>query len=87
MEMHKSGERRDPHIFGVASNALRELMRTRKNQCILISGESGSGKTESTKYVLQVLTTSGEKASAKGTMEQQVMSTNPGSFVPTYIPP
>jgi myosin-5 len=58
METHKAGPSKDPHIFGVASKALRELMSTRKNQCILISGESGSGKTESTKYVLQVRTNS-----------------------------
>ncbi len=78
LELHKTGGTKDPHIFGVASKALRELMNSKKNQCILISGESGSGKTESTKYVLQVLTTSGEKSTSKNGVEQQVMSTNPG---------
>jgi hypothetical protein len=82
MELHKAGKTQDPHIFGVASKALRELMSTQRNQCVLISGESGSGKTESTKYVLQVLTTSGEKAASKSGVEQQVMSTNPGSPTP-----
>ena len=81
LEMHKAGECKEPHIFAVASKALRELINTRKNQCILISGESGSGKTESTKFVLQILTSSGPGEQKTGTMsiEQQVMSTNPGS--------
>ena len=87
MEMHKSGSCKDPHIFGVASKALRELMSTRKNQCILISGESGSGKTESTKHVLQVLTTSGQKQAQTGSnsIENQVMMTNPGKPPPPFI--
>ena len=87
LELHKSGGTKDPHIFGVASKALRELMNSKKNQCILISGESGSGKTESTKYVLQVLTTSGEKTASKNGVEQQVMSTNPGPLGMHPSPP
>ena len=87
LELHKSGGTKDPHIFGVASKALRELMNSKKNQCVLISGESGSGKTESTKYVLQVLTTSGEKTASKSGVEQQVMSTNPGPLTLRRRPP
>ena len=80
LEQHKASDSRDPHIFGVASKALRELIGTRKNQCVLISGESGSGKTESTKYVLQILTSSGpgEHKSTTTSIENQVMMTNPG---------
>ena len=60
MESFKAGKSNAPHIFGVASKAYKALTGKRKNQCILISGESGAGKTESTKYVLQVLTAVGE---------------------------
>ena len=80
LEMHKAGESKDPHIFAVASKALRELTNSKRNQCVLISGESGSGKTESTKFVLQILTSSGPGEQKSGTMsiENQVMMTNPG---------
>ena len=83
LEMHKASDSRDPHIFGVASKALRELINTRRNQCVLISGESGSGKTESTKYVLQILTSSGpgEQKSGSTSIENQVMMTNPGMYL------
>jgi myosin heavy subunit len=97
LEMHKAGEGKEPHIFAVASKALRELINTRKNQCILISGESGSGKTESTKFVLQILTSSGPGEHKAGTVsiENQVMMTNPGSgtnlshpaFAPYFFEP
>ena len=60
MESFKVGKSNAPHIFGVASRAYKALTGKRKNQCILISGESGAGKTESTKYVLQMLTAVGE---------------------------
>jgi len=43
----------EPHVFGVASNAYRNLVTTRKPQCIVISGDSGAGKTETAKQVRQ----------------------------------
>ncbi|KAJ1483495.1 myosin head, motor domain-containing protein [Baffinella frigidus] len=78
LELYKNGNNKGPHIFGIATNAYRALVANRKNQCILISGESGAGKTESTKYVLQVLTAVGEnRTGASASIEQQVMLTNP----------
>lgn len=44
-----------PHIYATAENCYREMMRTQQSQCILISGESGSGKTETCKYLVQHL--------------------------------
>jgi myosin heavy subunit len=44
-----------PHIFAVAEQCYREMIRTQQSQCILISGESGSGKTETCKYLVQHL--------------------------------
>lgn len=43
--------------FGLADNSYRALRTTRKDQCILISGESGAGKTEASKKILQYYTT------------------------------
>lgn len=39
----------EPHVFGVAANCYRNLVTTRRPQCILISGDSGAGKTETAK--------------------------------------
>ncbi|XP_060554144.1 uncharacterized protein LOC132715175 isoform X2 [Ruditapes philippinarum] len=46
---------RPPHLFWAADNAFRELRETGKNQVIMVSGESGAGKTESTKYMIRHL--------------------------------
>lgn len=78
LEAYKGGRQTAPHIFGVAGKAYSALVNNRKNQCILISGESGAGKTESTKYVLQVLTAVGEnRTGSSAAIEQQIMLTNP----------
>lgn len=45
-----------PHLYALADNAYRIMIGQSKSQCILISGESGSGKTEASKYILQYLT-------------------------------
>uniref|UniRef100_A0AAR2KP72 Myosin motor domain-containing protein n=1 Tax=Pygocentrus nattereri TaxID=42514 RepID=A0AAR2KP72_PYGNA len=46
-----------PHIYALADNSYRAVRTERKDQCILISGESGAGKTEASKKVLQYYTT------------------------------
>ena len=48
-------EQEEPHIFAVAANAHRAMIRNGRNQAIVISGESGAGKTESASFILQYL--------------------------------
>jgi hypothetical protein len=50
-----SRTQRQPHLFWSADHAYRALCNTGRNQCILVSGESGAGKTESTKYMIRHL--------------------------------
>ncbi|OQR89929.1 myosin [Thraustotheca clavata] len=57
-EMHEN----DPHPFAIAESAYSHLMRFQTNQCLLITGESGSGKTETSKHVLQYIANISTKA-------------------------
>uniref|UniRef100_A0A671MG00 Myosin-IIIb-like n=1 Tax=Sinocyclocheilus anshuiensis TaxID=1608454 RepID=A0A671MG00_9TELE len=67
-----------PHIFAVADRAyqsmLGHLATGPKNQCIVISGESGAGKTESTKLLLRHIM---ELCKANSQLEQQILQVNP----------
>ncbi|CUT99321.1 myosin va [Echinococcus multilocularis] len=52
----ESETRRDPHIFAIADEALSRMKLLQQNQSIIISGESGAGKTVSARHVLKYLT-------------------------------
>ncbi|CAH2077785.1 unnamed protein product [Thlaspi arvense] len=62
-----------PHVYAVADAAYDEMMREEKNQSIIISGESGAGKTETAKYAMQYLEALG--GSSFG-VENEILKTN-----------
>ncbi|KAL5189912.1 Myosin-15 [Glycine soja] len=67
-----------PHVFAVADASYRAMMNGGQSQSILVSGESGAGKTETTKLIMQYLTYVGGRAAGDDrTVEQQVLESNP----------
>ncbi|OVA02253.1 IQ motif [Macleaya cordata] len=68
-----------PHPFAVADAAYRLMINEGISQSILVSGESGAGKTESTKMLMRYLAYMGGRAKAEGqrSVEQQVLESNP----------
>ncbi|GMN63257.1 hypothetical protein TIFTF001_032374 [Ficus carica] len=67
-----------PHVFAVADASYRAMVNEGKSQSILVSGESGAGKTETTKLIMQYLTYVGGRAAGDDrTVEQQVLESNP----------
>ncbi|KAM9859748.1 myosin, heavy chain 7B, cardiac muscle, beta a isoform 3-T3 [Aulostomus maculatus] len=78
------GKRRSeapPHIYSIADNAYNDMLRNRENQSMLITGESGAGKTVNTKRVIQyfaIVAALGETPAKKaGTLEDQIIEANP----------
>ncbi|OQU85818.1 hypothetical protein SORBI_3004G317300 [Sorghum bicolor] len=67
-----------PHVFAVADASYRAMVNDSRSQSILVSGESGAGKTETTKLIMQYLTFVGGRAALDDrTVEQQVLESNP----------
>uniref|UniRef100_A0A6G1S6V3 Myosin heavy chain, muscle n=1 Tax=Aceria tosichella TaxID=561515 RepID=A0A6G1S6V3_9ACAR len=87
IKMYRGRRRQEmpPHLFAIADGAYSDMIANRENQSMLITGESGAGKTENTKkviaYFANVGATSkkddGSKDPKKGTLEDQVVQTNP----------
>ncbi|CAO3608268.1 unnamed protein product [Mucor hiemalis] len=82
-----SGRRRgelEPHLFAIAEDAYRCMIREQVNQTIVVSGESGAGKTVSAKYIMRYFATAddqelqGKKQKVGMTeVEEQILATNP----------
>ncbi|XP_046401209.1 unconventional myosin-IXa-like isoform X3 [Ischnura elegans] len=66
-----------PHIFAIADAAYHSMLKDKCNQCIVISGESGSGKTESTNFLLHHLTALSQKGRHGSGVEQTILSAGP----------
>ncbi|XLR05925.1 hypothetical protein S83_072123 [Arachis hypogaea] len=80
MEKYKGaafGEK-SPNPFAIADSAYRKMINEETSQSILVSGESGAGKTESTKMLMCYLAYMGGRAANEGrSVEQQVLESNP----------
>ncbi|RMZ94063.1 myosin heavy striated muscle-like isoform X1 [Brachionus plicatilis] len=73
-----------PHLYSIADNAYANMLRDRENQSMLITGESGAGKTENTKKVIQYfayVAASGapkkDDGKKEANLEDQIVSANP----------
>ena len=85
INMYRGRSREDtkPHIFAMADQAFRNLVDECENQSILVTGESGAGKTENTKKVIQYIAAvaynepSAKSRSQHSNLSQQILRANP----------
>jgi myosin heavy subunit len=83
LDQYRTGSRgKAPHVFAIAINAYNNMLAEATDQSVVISGESGAGKSEATKLILQFLTdvshkASGSASSVSHTLEAQILAANP----------
>jgi len=73
IEAYKSKSNESPHVYAITDTAIREMIRDEVNQSIIISGESGAGKTETAKIAMQYLAALGGGSG----IEYEILKTNP----------
>ncbi|PPR93624.1 hypothetical protein GOBAR_AA27044 [Gossypium barbadense] len=73
IEAYKNKSIESPHVYAIADTAIREMTQDEVNQSIIISGESGAGKTETAKIAMQYLAALGGGSG----IEYEILKTNP----------
>ena len=66
-----------PHVFSISEKAFVSMKKSGKSQCVVVSGESGSGKTETNRQLMNFLVWRGSAKGEKSVLTQQIMDTNP----------
>ena len=65
-----------PHVFAAAEKAYAHMQRTGSNQAIIMSGESGAGKTETTKHVMRYVARRAAKTASLETLSEAIIECN-----------
>ena len=66
-----------PHVFSISEKAFVIMKKSGKSQCVVVSGESGSGKTETNKQLMNFLVYRGSGAGVVSDLTQKILDTNP----------
>ena len=66
-----------PHVFAVAESAYSNMKNYKDNQCVIISGESGAGKTEAAKRIMEYIAQRSGGSDASAAIKRKVLATNP----------
>ncbi|KTW30754.1 hypothetical protein T552_00466 [Pneumocystis carinii B80] len=67
-----------PHVYAIAESAFYNMIEYKENQCIIISGESGAGKTEAAKRIMQYITSVSKGNSSRiQEIKNIILATNP----------
>eukprot|EP01103_Thecamoeba_quadrilineata_P016539 TRINITY_DN5557_c0_g2_i1.p1 TRINITY_DN5557_c0_g2~~TRINITY_DN5557_c0_g2_i1.p1 ORF type:complete len:823 (-),score=171.98 TRINITY_DN5557_c0_g2_i1:77-2545(-) len=66
-----------PHVYAVAERAFRNMVFDLENQCVIISGESGAGKTEASKKIMEYVAAMSSKSKQVQEVKEQLIQSNP----------
>ena len=66
--MQGGGDFMAPHIYRVAAETYKSLHADSRDQCVIVTGESGAGKTEAAKQLMHFVTTVGTSSEAQVTL-------------------
>ena len=67
----------EPHVYALAEEAYRSFVRTKGSQSLVVSGESGSGKTETNKHLMAYLAWRSKSESVGGDLAERILMANP----------
>lgn len=66
-----------PHVFAVADDTFRSLMKTGRDQCVIVTGESGAGKTEASKIFMKYISAVSQEGHTSDDIKQKLLQSNP----------
>ena len=73
----KNEHQNQPHVYAIAERAYRRMVQDLSHECVIISGESGSGKTEASKKVMEYIAAASRHSADVNRVKEQLLESNP----------
>lgn len=73
----KNAHQNQPHVYAIAERAYRKMVQDLSKECVIISGESGAGKTEASKKIMEYIAAVSSKAKEVQKVKEQLLESNP----------